>query len=205
MESNDRYKNSYADQITKGASLYSAGRYENALKYFDSALEIKPDCVEALINKGTTLLSLDKYEDAIKCYKTVLEINPDNTSVLCNLGISLASLGRHDEATKYYDKLTLSNPGESPDMLYNKGVSFEDRDMPEKAIEYYSKVLCLDPDHISALNNKGNILASIGKIKESLKCFEKIIEFLQDYYSIKLYKYPKPQKKSLSKSTDNQQ
>ena len=56
-----------------------------------------------------------------------------------------------------------------------------------------------------ALTSVGKELFHITKLDPPPQYFEKIIEFLQDYYSIKLYKYPKPQKKSLSKSTDNQQ
>ena len=56
-----------------------------------------------------------------------------------------------------------------------------------------------------ALTSVGKELFHITKLDTPPQYIEKITEFLQDYYSIKLYKYPKPQKKSLSKSTDNQQ
>jgi tetratricopeptide (TPR) repeat protein len=38
----------------------------------------------------------------------------------------------------------------------NKGVDLQVSGQYKKAIEYYDKVLAIDPNHVGALNNKGS-------------------------------------------------
>ena len=72
--------NNYDDQMTKGASLFDAGRYESAVKYFDATLKMKPDSTDALYNKGTTLLDLCRHDEAPACCKKASKIDLDNSS-----------------------------------------------------------------------------------------------------------------------------
>ena len=64
------------DWDNKGYTLYSQGKYEEAIKCFDKALEINPQDAYAWCNKGNSLYSQGKYEEAIKCFDKALEINP---------------------------------------------------------------------------------------------------------------------------------
>ena len=68
------------------------GKLEEAIKWYDKALEIKPDFVDALYNKGLALYDLGKPEEAIKWYDKALEIKPDFVDALYNKGLALDSL-----------------------------------------------------------------------------------------------------------------
>jgi len=48
----------------KGNELYDSGNYEEAIKFYDKAMEIKPDVYEALGNKGMALYYLDKFNES---------------------------------------------------------------------------------------------------------------------------------------------
>ena len=48
--------------------------YEQAITYFDKALEVKPDYFEALYNKGYCLELLGEYQVAADLYNEVLSI-----------------------------------------------------------------------------------------------------------------------------------
>ena len=60
----------------KGNALRELGRYEEALRCFDKALEIDPKHVLAWNNKGIALHNLGRYEEALRCFDKALEIDP---------------------------------------------------------------------------------------------------------------------------------
>src|SRR5688500_1600655 len=49
----------------KGISLRNLGKYEEAIRYFDKALEINPNYIEVRHTKANALFKLGKYEEAI--------------------------------------------------------------------------------------------------------------------------------------------
>jgi len=68
----------------KGAALSSLARYQEAISYYDEALEIDPEYLIALNNKGNALSSLGRYQEAISYYDKALEIIPQDPTVLNN-------------------------------------------------------------------------------------------------------------------------
>lgn len=61
---------------TKGFIFYKQGKYDEALRYYDKAITIKPDYADAWNSKGLSLFILGKHEEAIKCYDKAIEIDP---------------------------------------------------------------------------------------------------------------------------------
>ena len=72
----------------KGTSLAKLGKYEEAIVYFDKALEINPDNVEALNNTGVALAKLGKYKEAIECYDKALKLAPGDSDILKNRALA---------------------------------------------------------------------------------------------------------------------
>jgi len=88
----------------KGLALYFLGKYEEAIKCYDKAIEIDPNDADVWNNKGDSMDSLGKYEEAITSYDKAIEIDPNDADVWNNKGDSMDSLGNNDEAKKCYDK-----------------------------------------------------------------------------------------------------
>ena len=61
-------------------------RFDDALKNYDKALEIKPDHFFAYNNKGITLKDLNRYEEALKSYDKAIKINPSFVEAYNNRG-----------------------------------------------------------------------------------------------------------------------
>ena len=64
----------------KGNALYSLGKYQEAIRYYDDVLAISPNDVDTLNNKGNTLGKLGKYTEATKYYQKAIEILKSNQS-----------------------------------------------------------------------------------------------------------------------------
>lgn len=88
----------------KGIGLIQTGQIDEALKCFESAIEINPDEYQAWYNKGTTLELLEKYEEAVVCFDEVNRIDPNYSRAWVLKGQSLAKLKRFDEAQHCLDK-----------------------------------------------------------------------------------------------------
>ena len=70
-----------------GATLSKQRKYDEATDYFQKAIDIKPDFVEAHLNLGSTFAKLGLFDKAERHYKTVLRLDPDNSSARHNLSV----------------------------------------------------------------------------------------------------------------------
>jgi tetratricopeptide (TPR) repeat protein len=90
--------------ILKGNEHYYNKEYNEAIKYYDKALEIDPKYALAWNNKGVAVGKLEKYNEAIGCYDKALEIDPKDADEWYNKGNALHDLGKYKEAIECYDK-----------------------------------------------------------------------------------------------------
>src|SRR2546425_6155618 len=137
--SSDQFRQLLENEFFKtGNSFFDQGKYEDAIIYYDRALQINPTDLKVLYNKALSLESLGKYDKAIGYYDAVLTINPNDIDALNNKGLSLESLGKHDEAITYYDKVLAVNPINT-DALYNKALALDSLGKHYEAISYYKQ------------------------------------------------------------------
>lgn len=59
----------------KGNVLYSQGKYDEAIKAYDKAIEINPQYSEAWNNKGNAFYAQGKYDEAVRAYDKAIEID----------------------------------------------------------------------------------------------------------------------------------
>ena len=84
--------------IRRGAALDELGRHEEALAWFDKALQIAPGDGWALHNKALTLSALGRSEEALACLDQALERYPGYTQALQVKAKLLTAMGREQEA-----------------------------------------------------------------------------------------------------------
>jgi len=58
----------------RGNALYQLSRYDEALAFFDKAIEIKPDDHYAWYHRGNALYQLSRYDEALASYDKAIEI-----------------------------------------------------------------------------------------------------------------------------------
>ena len=159
----------------KGSSLYSLGRYDDAIRCHDKALELDPRDTAAWNNKGGSLANLNRYDEAIRCYDRALELDPRDAKAWNNKGLSLAKLGRYDDAIRCYDKALELDPRDAK-AWNNKGNSLDSLSRYDEAIRCYDKALELDPRLAQAWGGKGLGLNSLGRYDEAIRCYDKALE-----------------------------
>jgi len=68
--------NRIEDLVDKGNRFLEAGKFEEALGFFDQALLLNQNDPELWNHKGITLRSMGRYNEAIECFNKSLELDP---------------------------------------------------------------------------------------------------------------------------------
>jgi len=88
----------------KGATLILLGRYEEALRAIDTALDINPRNEVAWVNKGNALTKLGRHLDALRCFNAAIKVNPTFEVAWNNKGNTFARLEKYEEALRCYER-----------------------------------------------------------------------------------------------------
>ncbi|MGP6220751.1 tetratricopeptide repeat protein [Caldiplasma sukawensis] len=155
-------------KVSKGLDLLESGRYEEAIKEFNAAIELNPKDPDYHNNKGIALESLGRYEEAIKEYNAAIELNPKYPDYHNNKGIALFKSGRYEEAIKEFDAAIELDP-KDPDYHNVKGFALKKLGEYEEAIKQANMAIKLNPkDPINYLNY-AEIMAVIDNEYEGMK------------------------------------
>ncbi len=98
----------------KGAALGELGESEEALEYFDEALDIDPKCAAALCGKGDVFKRLGRYKEALEYVEEALEIESKIPEIWLAKGEILVEMQRFDEALPFVNEAIKLNPDFEP-------------------------------------------------------------------------------------------
>ena len=106
-----------------GLGLYYVSLEEKniALDYFDKAIILDPDFLDAYLRKGNCYHRLKRYTESIDCFDFVISRKPEylNGIAYFNKGNSLKEIKRLDEAIECYQKAIKYQKKEDGDYYYN--------------------------------------------------------------------------------------
>lgn len=103
-----------------GVALAAQGHLDEAIVYFNSALNIDPNHVAARNSLGSALARQGRVKEATDQYHKVLAINPAYAGAYYNLGKVQTRLGNIEGAVSSYRKALAIDPV-MPQALYNLG------------------------------------------------------------------------------------
>jgi len=144
--------NYYAAYVEMGV-MYDQKGDSLSLEYYNSALEIFPESIEAWYNKGMYYQNRGEVDNALSCYYKLNKIDPTWADPYYNLGyIHLIMTNELDSAIYYFEKSTTLDP-----LFYqaynNLGLAHEKSGDNQKARKYYLKAIDINPDFQLAKDN----------------------------------------------------
>ncbi|UCE49215.1 MAG: tetratricopeptide repeat protein [Phycisphaerales bacterium] len=152
-----RFPDSHVLWSNRGFLLLIWELYEEALKNFSKAMEIRPDYVHALAHKAAAHERLHEFEKAVTDYRAVLELEPGHARAWNSLGVCLRELGNEEEAIQCYEESTTADPTFT-DPLFNLAALYSTHREYTKAIPYVSRLLEIDPHDFRAIKLRDEIL-----------------------------------------------
>lgn len=96
---------SYYKDYVRGRRYYKNSRYQHALGYFASAVEIRPRSLEAIQYLVWTYAKLDRQDGVARTLKKMSDVDPGNLSTKKWLGDTYYGLSDFPNAEQYYKEL----------------------------------------------------------------------------------------------------
>ena len=138
--------------------MYDAAEDTLAGEFYENALRIDSNNIDALYAFGMHLQKWNISEEAIAQYQHILRLNKDYHNAYYNIGyVYLMQEEKYDSAIKYYDKVLALNPYNFKG-YYNRGLAYEESNHPEIALRDYEKSLELKPDYSLAAKGKSRVI-----------------------------------------------
>ncbi|HYY97825.1 MAG TPA: tetratricopeptide repeat protein [Pyrinomonadaceae bacterium] len=75
-------------QVNAAQILYSAHRYDEAVKFFAAANRLRPEDFDALVGLGNANFDAEKFVEAERWYAAALKQRPDDVDVRTDLGLT---------------------------------------------------------------------------------------------------------------------
>jgi len=133
----------------KGKRRAKLGELETAISFYEKAISIKPEYVDAHYNIGSAHHKLGRLDAAVTSYKKVVAISPDYAVTHNNKILSVIyffSKGLIPDAIDVLESLIKGNPNDA--LLFNMtGGCYASQGETNLAIKFYEKALGLKPDY----------------------------------------------------------
>jgi tetratricopeptide (TPR) repeat protein len=115
-----------------GIAYHQMQQLDNARKYYQQAIRLKPDYAEAINNLGTVYYAQRSFSRAIRYYRKALKYAPNSASIYSNLGTAYFARKKYKEAMETYQTALKLDPN----VFENHGsygVLLEERNVEERA------------------------------------------------------------------------
>lgn len=148
----------YYEAFVELGVMYAEKGDSIAIEYYNSALDIFPESIEAWYNKGYFYQSTGYFNDASYCYYKLIDIDSSWFKPYYNLGyLNMLVYDDMDSAVYYFEKCTYWDP-DNYAAYNNLGLTYEKMGDLNNARKYYQKAVEINPDFQLAKDN----LAALG-------------------------------------------
>jgi tetratricopeptide (TPR) repeat protein len=131
---------------TEGMSLYAAGRYPQAMAWFERRLKEKPSDSAAACGKGMVLLTLGRPGQAAEAFLESVRLDPAQTRNYYFLGEMFKSRGRPEEALQWFKEGILAGPADKDKESYpDLAITLIGLRLYDAAEEFFSAAASVNP------------------------------------------------------------
>lgn len=172
----------YLIMFTLGADKFSNNQFDDALPYFDQAIQVAisntkttTNPSEAYFFRGDTYYHKGNYDLAIPNYSKAIDLNPNYPQAYNNRGSAYIYKGEYDLAIVDLRK-AIELDQTIIEIFNNLGVAYSRTGNYDLAITYLNKATAIDPGYFHTYNNRGIAYGKIGNYDLALSDFNKAIE-----------------------------
>ena len=174
-----------SDYFTDGSAKYQLEDFENAVKDFDQAIELKNDYIDAYYVRALCYGNLNKYDKAVSDFNKVIELNPEYKDAYINRGFYVSEkIGDFQGAINDYNKfLDLNTDGDNAFAYNNRGYAKYKLNDFEGAMKDIQESIHANPENSFVYKNRALIYISLDSINLACGDLEQANElgFSEDY------------------------
>lgn len=161
------------------------GVNNKAIEYFQKAIEVKQNYIEAMIELNFLLIESNKINEVLHNFTVMSQIAPKDWRIWNDAGCVLKSIGKEDEALEWMkkgSKLIKDNAT----LFANIALLEYEKHNYEQAQQYLDKAFKIEPNFSEALHTQAMVFGSTGKHEDSYKYDLKALKNKADYPQAKL-------------------
>lgn len=144
--------NDLQDSLDAGNKAYDAGKFDDAIKNFDKAIEIDNECIPAYTGRGIAYAAKNDFDTAIKDFDKTVKLDANYAEGYSNRGQAYAEKGDAQKALADFNKAIELDPKYAT-AYNNRGALFAKAGDTDKAVADFKKALELDPNDKTAAEN----------------------------------------------------
>ncbi len=211
-----RFENEFKSElvVSLGAILAEKGRYDEAQKFYDQALEKDPGSLAARNNNAIAMAQSGQLKKALAELNSIVKEKPGYVDAQNNLAVLLLSKRDYKNAAKHAE-ITVKISPKTSEAWDTLGAAYLGLGKAEQALNALSRSLELNPNYFSALLHRGLTHADLGHTQLAKKDLESALangaksadaylalakiyqdkldnpQYAKKYFQIFLKKYPK--------------
>jgi tetratricopeptide (TPR) repeat protein len=152
--------------VRRGWTARNMGWYADAVKFYQKALELRPDVDAVRLALAELEVALGKFSDAQQQFELLRRKQPNNPSVLFGLGRAFAGQGQKEQARELLDQV-LAATTQDWKALSERGWIAVELDQPKEGEVYLRSALALAPPDLQLLTRLADCLRLNGKQEEA--------------------------------------
>jgi tetratricopeptide (TPR) repeat protein len=187
---------SAAHYFNRGNTFDELGRYREALSDFNSSITLDPNLAAAYISRGLTYSNLKEHENALADFTKAIDLDTkEKYKAYFDRGIAYYELGQKENAKADFkiacdlgletgceryrevtDGATLDIYGADTGKAieyFKKANEYVQKNNAEKAIEFYTEAIKIQPNFHEAYYGRGASYYFLGKKNEAMKDWKK--------------------------------
>ena len=165
-----------AEQHANRAITYHwLGRYEDAIRDSNRALELNPELAPAFNHRGLAHYRLHHLDEAVSNYTHAIELGPPAVAVFSNRGNAYSALGSHELALADFSRAIELAP-RSAQPLCNRGATFGELGRYAEALADLAAAIELDPRTWTSYACRAEVFRKLGRTAEALADLGRAIE-----------------------------
>jgi tetratricopeptide (TPR) repeat protein len=151
--------------------------YDEAIAYFDKAIEIYPYFVEAWFNKGASHQKKLEVREMLKAYQKVVEIGDPADDFVRHANDVIKEM---KDQIRQDTNLTLDQYLKGMDKFNEAFAAMQSKEW-EKALSSFQDVVRIDPKHTQSYGSIGICYAHLGQRDKALESLDKALELDPNY------------------------
>ena len=167
---------SRAEELNKrGIIFIESKQEEEALKYFNKAIEEDGNYIEPYYNKAKVYTVSEKFDEAIECYDAILK-KDSKQGKACFEKANVLFFNKNDikSAFELYNKaIFLGIRNET--IYYYLGLCSEASGDMEEGLKWVERAIGINDTRIDFSLKKAGILTSLGRYNEAEKAYDKVL------------------------------
>jgi tetratricopeptide (TPR) repeat protein len=151
------------------------GNYDQAIEYFQRALQIDPQHSIALQNLGSAYRQKKDWPQAKSALERALTLNPNDPEANYSLGMVYAQQNDTDRAYQYLQKAIALRPA-YPEALNNLGILYLRTNRSAEAIQSFEQSIRVAPEYEQAYLNLSQVYAIQGDRQKAKGVLQELLQ-----------------------------